>query len=142
MERKLKSLKKKELKKGKKIYLKNRKMLTIFGFLKKIIGMYSIILIVLGTLTSLFSLGICIKLSKMSTFLFMAFLTFSNIVSLYFWLPAKFLMEYFNIDLQNFNFWHCKIASYLQFSSLQISAWILVISHIIVIFQLSIFSIN
>jgi Zn-dependent protease with chaperone function len=118
-----------------KKYWRNWRMLTIFGILKKIIGMYSIILLVLGTLTSFLSLFICIKLSKMSTFLFMAFLTFSNIVSLYFWLPAKFLMEYFKIDLQNLNFWHCKIASYLQFTSLEISAWILVSFH----FSLSLF---
>ncbi|CAF1124331.1 unnamed protein product [Brachionus calyciflorus] len=51
----------------------------------------------------------------------------SDILSLYWWNLNNFLKEYISIDLLTINKYFCKIGNFIQFTSLQISAWILVI---------------
>jgi hypothetical protein len=98
----------------------------IFDILQKILGAYALLLIIVGTISSVISFYICIKLSKISTFVFFAFLSISDIISLYYWNLTNFINIWFNIDLLNYSYWLCKIGSYYQFTSLQISAWLLV----------------
>ncbi len=99
---------------------------NVFKILQKSLGLYALILIIVGTVSSLMSLYICFKLRKISTFVFLAFLSVSDIISLYYWNLTHFIDNWFDIDFLNSNFWLCKFGSYYQFTSLQISAWILV----------------
>jgi hypothetical protein len=48
-------------------------------------------------------------------------------ITLYFWNLGNFLSQIFTIDLINLSIWGCKFGSLFQFTSLQISAWILVL---------------
>nr|QVK45791.1 G protein-coupled receptor [Proales similis] len=101
--------------------------LSAYAVLRKILGVYALLLIIVGTLTSFLSLAVCLKLRSNATFVFFAFLTLSNIFTLYFWNLENFLQEYIDIDLLNYSLFVCKFGSFVQFSSLQISAWILVL---------------
>jgi hypothetical protein len=99
---------------------------SVLQVFKKIFGTYALLLILCGTISSLMSFYICIRLKQNPTFIFLSFLTVSNIVSLYFWNLDNFLQAYLNIDLLNYDLWLCKFGSFYQFTSLQISAWLLV----------------
>ncbi len=67
------------------------------------------------------------RLRKNKTFVFLRFLALTDLVALYFWNINHFTVVILNLDLQNYNIWLCKFGQFYQFSSLQISAWILVI---------------
>ena len=99
---------------------------NVYDILEKILGLYTLLLIVIGTITSLLSIYICFRLRQTSTFVFLAFLSLSDILTLYYWNLTHFINSYTNIDFLNFNYWVCKFGSYFQFTSLQISAWLLV----------------
>ena len=103
---------------------------NLFKILQKILGMYALLLIIVGTISSCMSFYICFKLSKISTFVFLAFLSVSDIVSLYYWNLTNFVDNWFDIDFLNSSYWLCKIGNYYQFTSLQISAWILIVISI------------
>ena len=49
-----------------------------------------------------------------------------SIFTLYFWNMGNFLSQVASYDLLNANYWLCKFGNYIQFLSLQISAWLLV----------------
>ena len=91
----------------------------------KIISAYELLLIILGTIGNILILIVCLNLRN-STFILMRFLAVADLISLYFWNLNHFTTAFFGLDLQNFNFYYCKIFEFIQFSSLQISAWILV----------------
>ncbi|RMZ93892.1 FMRFamide receptor-like [Brachionus plicatilis] len=54
-------------------------------------------------------------------------MTISDMVSLYWWNINNFLKEFASTDLLSLHMYVCKAGNYLQFTSLQISAWILVV---------------
>ena len=100
---------------------------NVYVILRKILGVYALILIVIGTVTSIFGCYICFKLKSNTTFIFFCYLSVVSIFTLYFWNFGNFLRELLGIDVININFWLCKFGSFYQFTSLQIAAWILVI---------------
>ena len=101
-------------------------METVFLILRKLLGIYAILLVVFGTIFSLLCCYISFKLRKTTTFIFICFMSLANMFTLYFWNLGNFLRELFQIDLINISLWLCKFGSFFQFTSLQISAWILV----------------
>ena len=100
---------------------------SIYVTLRKILGIYALVLIFVGTFTSIIGCYICYRLRSTTTFIFFCYLSITSIFTLYFWNLGNFLREIFGIDLINVNFWLCKFGSFYQFTSLQITAWILVI---------------
>ena len=99
---------------------------SIYETIQKILGVYTLILTIVGTLTSFVSFFICIKLRKTSTFVLLAFMSISDSVTLYFWNITHYINTWYNLDFLDLNYWLCKFGNYYQFTSLQISAWLLV----------------
>ena len=100
--------------------------MSVFEVLNKVLGVYALILTVVGTIANLLSCIVCFRMRKNITFIFLTFLTMSDIFTLYWWNLNNFLKEYVNIDLLTVNMYVCKFGNFIQFTSLQISAWILV----------------
>ena len=92
----------------------------------KILGYYSLVLVVLGTLGNLIIMFVSIKTNTHAMFALFGYLAFSDMLSLYFWNLSHFIYSSFDIDIQNFNVYMCKFGTWIQYSSLQSSAWILV----------------
>jgi hypothetical protein len=93
-----------------------------------ILGHYSLVLIVSGTLCNCLIFLVCTRpnLRKINTFKLFAFLSVSDILTLYHWNLDNLLYikygKYFNLVF----LWKCRISNYLQYLTLQYSAWILV----------------
>ncbi len=91
------------------------------------LGFYSFFILILGTIGNLIIAYVSIKSTKASsTFILFRYLAFSDTLCLYFWNLSHFIDSSFSLDIQNYNIYLCKFGSWIQFSSLQSSAWILV----------------
>lgn len=101
-------------------------MASVFETLQKIFGILSIILLVVSTFGNLFSFYVCKRIKKNSTFTFLTFLAISDLLTLYYWNLNNFLTQFTSVNLYLTNLWVCKIGNFVQFSSLQCSAWLLV----------------
>lgn len=93
---------------------------------RKILAIYTIILITLGTILCLVASYICFKLRKNNTFIYLGFFSLSNIFTLYYWNIRNFLQMFYGTQWTANPFMFCKFGDYLQFTSLPISAWLLV----------------
>ena len=93
----------------------------------QILGYYAVCIAVLGTIGNMIIVYVSIKANKSnSTFALFRYLALNDTLALYFWNMNHFIYSSFNLDIQSFNIYSCKIGSWIQFSSLQSSAWILV----------------
>ena len=92
-----------------------------------IFGIYKLLLIVAGSIGNLLIFIVCMKLKDNTTFMIMRFLSVSDIITLYFWNLNQVADSLFNLDLLNYNLYYCKFLQFSQFTSLQISAWMLVL---------------
>ena len=93
-----------------------------------VLGIYSLLLCIVGTVGNIFNLFIILKtdLKKTKTFVFLAFLSVTDTLSMYWWDLDHFLTPFFQIDRQNeSNLW-CKINTFIQESVLFASAFFLV----------------
>lgn len=101
-------------------------MTNVYVTLQQVFGIFSIILLVVGTIGNLFSCYVCQRIKNNSTFTFISFLTIADLLTLFYWNLNNFLSKFTTIDLLTTSLWVCKIGNFIQFSSLQCSAWILV----------------
>ena len=92
----------------------------------QVLGYYAIAIAFLGLLGNITIFVVSFKAKSNSMFVLFCFLSLNDALCLYFWNLNHFVYSSFNLDLQNFNIYSCKIGSWIQFSSLQSSAWILV----------------
>ena len=94
----------------------------------KAIGIYSLLLIIVGTIGNAITCIICMrpKLRKHPTFIFLAFSCFSDIFTLYTWNLSNFITPFFHFYHEYKNLAWCKISVFIQFWSLQSSAWVFV----------------
>lgn len=94
----------------------------------KIFALYSLILTTLGTFGNVLIIIVCMdrKLRTINTFKFLAIISISDIISLYQWNLAHFTNEYIKVDFTLINVPLCRIVTFLQYTSLQYSAWLLV----------------
>lgn len=92
------------------------------------IGIYSLLLCIIGSIGNIFNIFIILNtnLKYTNTFIFLAFLGFTDLFSLYFWNMDHFLWPFFQIDRQNESLFWCRFDTYLQFTILQSSAFLLV----------------
>ena len=97
----------------------------MFDFLQ-IFGYYSLLLAVFGIVGNLLIIYVCVKAKRNSLFVLIKYKAFNDIVCLFDWNISHFSETILNCDLQNSSLMQCKLGSWLQFSSLQTSAWILV----------------
>ena len=98
-----------------------------------VIGLYELILVIIGTIGNLSVFIVCLKL-KNNTFILIRFLSIADTVSLYFWNLNHFTKQFLHLDLQNYNLHLCKFFQFSQYTSLQISAWVLV-SNLFIIYS-------
>ena len=94
--------------------------------LDKILSGYSLFLLFSGIVFNLLSFIICLKLKRNKTFMFVRYLALTNMFVPLYWNMNHFSEGIFNFNIQNYHYLVCKIGQYIQFSSLQASAWILV----------------
>ena len=90
-------------------------------------GYYAIVNIVLGTASNLIMFYISIRIKNNSIFVLFRYLAFCDIVSLYFWNLHIFTLTVLGFDLKSSSLNTCKYGSWIQYSTLQSSAWIIVI---------------
>ena len=93
----------------------------------QILGYFSLFLVISGAIGNTIIGLVSIKSKSNSTFVLFRYLAFSDTLSLFFWNLNHYTESNFHINIQNINIYLCKIGSWIQFSSLQSSAWILVI---------------
>jgi hypothetical protein len=92
----------------------------------KCIGLIAIFIVVFGTIGNFLVGLVSYRLRESNTFIFIVFLSFNDTLTLYFWNLNHFIAPFFNIDIQNYSLFVCKLGSFVQLSSQQISAWMLV----------------
>jgi hypothetical protein len=99
---------------------------TPLNLFLKILSAYALFLTVVGTFLNSISIFVCIRLRANKSFVFLSFLCVSDTIALYFWNLNHFTSGFFHINLIAINYWLCKFGQFVQFSSMQISAWLLV----------------
>ena len=92
----------------------------------QILGFYALAIAFLGFFGNMTIFVVSFKAKSSSMFVLFCFLSLNDTLCLYFWNLFHFVYSSFNLDLLNFNIYSCKFSSWLQFSSLQASAWTLV----------------
>lgn len=102
-------------------------MTAIFETLNRVLGVYALVLFVVGFFFNLLMFYVCCRIKDNTTFVFLRFFAISNIFTLLWWNLYHFYYPFFSLDVGLTWLWGCKIGSYVQFSSLQISAWFLVL---------------
>jgi hypothetical protein len=96
--------------------------------IQKILAVYSLFLIVFGTLTNPFCCYICLRknLRVVPTFIFLVFMLISDTIALYFWNLNHFVSTFYGYVFEGYGIGVCKFFFTTQLISLQISSWILV----------------
>ncbi|CAF0884018.1 unnamed protein product [Brachionus calyciflorus] len=100
----------------------------LYDILSRILGAYSLMLIIIGTISNLIIFYICSRktLRNISTFKFLSILALSDTICLYEWNLKHFTVAYFNIAYNFIYLPWCRLEQFLQQTFLQYSAWILV----------------
>jgi hypothetical protein len=96
----------------------------------KLLAVYSLVLTILGTIGNMLVLATCCftpSLRKVNTFRFFIILSIADTIALYGWNLDHFLIEFslMNANWQN-NLAIVRLTNFLQYLSLQYSAWCLV----------------
>lgn len=111
-----------------KTLYKEEKDMSVDVILNHVLGIWSILLVCLGTCSNLLCLYVCTrkKMRKVPTFIFLAFITITDTISLYGWNLNHFIQAYWDFVLDDLNKIVCKCLTFYQCFSLQTSAWLLV----------------
>ncbi|CAF1115674.1 unnamed protein product [Brachionus calyciflorus] len=98
------------------------------NFFLSVFGLYSLVLIIFGTIGNSFTIYICLRkrLRSYTTFIFIAFICFSDIFSLYIWCLDHFSEAFFKTVIEEIGIISCRVSFFQQVSSLQSSSWLLV----------------
>jgi hypothetical protein len=112
--------------------------MALFEIIKKILGTYALLLTIIGTIGNALIFLICIKkeMRRINTFKFLAFISISDLIALYEWNLKHFIAAFFGIDFNFMSLAWCRLSLYLQYVTLQFSAWILVNIYIIILHYL------
>ena len=105
-------------------------------FILKAIGVYSMIILVIGTIGNVCASLVCLRksLRETPTFVFIFFELISDTISLYFWNVDHYLLAFHFYQIEDINIHLCRFASFFQVTSLQWSAWLLVLKEYFKIF--------
>ena len=105
-------------------------MSEVKNIIEKILGIYSLVLIVFGTIGNLLCFIICIRksLRKTPTFIIMACVSLVDIMSLYFWNLTVFTKIYLGSMLHEINLDWCRANAVAQFICLEASGFLVVCS--------------
>ena len=89
----------------------------------KVLGGYALFLTISGTFANLLIFFTTLKFKDDISFKIIGFNALSDAFALYYWNLNHYLTSIHDFDLQNFNIYTCKIGIFIQFTSLQFSAW-------------------
>lgn len=100
----------------------------LVNLLKKVVSVYNLILIITGSLTNILTLITCLQkdIRKISTFRLYAFNAISDTLNLYPWNIGQFVWYFLGTELGATYLWWCIGAAYIQFTTFELSAWLLV----------------
>ena len=93
-----------------------------------VLGAYSLIITVLGTLFNTLILCVCLQknMREVNAFKFFAIISIVDTVALYEWNLGHFISAYYNIDYTYISLTWCRLSTFMQYVSLEYSAWMLV----------------
>ena len=92
-------------------------------------GYYAIVMFILGTASNVFMFYVCMRIKQNSIFVLFRYMAFFDTLALYYWNLHTFTLPVLGFDLNSYSVITCKYGSWIQYSSLQSSAWILVIEE-------------
>ncbi len=95
--------------------------------LYQFLGIYSLLLVIAGTIGNILILFVTCRLKKQNTFVYLRFLAVSDLLSLYYWNLDKFVSAFTSTNFQAISVTMCKIGNFTQYTTLQFSSWMLVI---------------
>jgi hypothetical protein len=101
--------------------------MSMIHILNRIFGVYAVFLVVVGNICCILSFIVCNRIKNNNTFIFLTYLSLSNGFTLYTWNLFHFFFIYFNVNISNVNFFCCKAGYFVQYASLQIVSWLLVL---------------
>ena len=107
---------------GSGFILRIAKMVDLIDFL----AAYSLLLIIVGTFGNLLNCLVCFRLRSNTTFVFLTFSAIFDAANLYIWNLSHFTQVFFGLNLQSKNLISCRIVEFFQFTTFEISAWLLV----------------
>jgi hypothetical protein len=101
---------------------------SLVDILSKILSIYSIFILVIGTLGNVIAAFICLtkELRSRNTFRFLAVLSLVDSLALYEWNLKYFTVSFYNVNWERRSLVWCRASIFLQQTSLQTSSWILV----------------
>ena len=93
----------------------------------KIIGIVALGLAIFGSIGNVLVFLTCVlKLRDQVSFVFMAFLSITDLLALYEWNLSHFVDEFISSGIFLNTMAKCRLTNFFQFVSLQASAWLLV----------------
>ncbi|CAF1051349.1 unnamed protein product [Brachionus calyciflorus] len=101
--------------------------MSVFLIILKILSVLAILIIIFGVLTSLLSFYLCYRIKNNATFIFLSYLSLASIFTLYKFPMNGIMSTLFKVDYLHINVYECKIGIFLQYTSLETCAWILVL---------------
>ena len=110
--------------------------MTITWIFLEILGIYSLLIIILGAIGNIVTILVCMRSKNNTNFILFQYLSANNLIAVSFWSFCHFIDSQYNIDFQSYSMFICKFGSWIQFSSLQASAWILVFIFYFKIFKI------
>ena len=101
----------------------------IYVLLNKILGSITLILTIFGIFGNVFTAFICMrkKLRCITTFVFLAFISGNDLLTLLIWNLDQYFEAFFNFSHEFLSVWWCKMCVFIQYFCLHNSAWLLVI---------------
>ena len=94
----------------------------------KVLGVFALIITIVGTLLNGLIFYVCLrkKLRKVNAFKFFAMISITDIIALYEFNLKHFIVPFYGIDYNYISLTWCRISIFIQYVSLQYSAWLLV----------------
>lgn len=92
----------------------------------RVLGIYSLFLIIFGTLSNSICFLICLtkQLRSIPTFTFLAFGVFIDTISLYFLNIDQFYKAYYGVSLKELSLFYCHSETFFHDTTVQIAAWL------------------
>ena len=93
------------------------------------IGVYALLIILVGTIGNFLIFVTTLQVDRRennTTFIFLRFLSISDWITLFFFNLDSFTLPVYGVYLENISIMSCKWVDFLQFTSFQSSAWLLV----------------
>ena len=102
----------------------------------KMLGYFALMLTTFGTIGNLIIAYVSFIARSDSTLVLFRYLALNNVLALYFWNINHFTVSNLNLNIQNYSIFSCKFGNWIQFSSLQSSAWLLVTFYFLYLYFL------